>query len=212
MQAQDNISEGLRSLVGGRAGAGVGLQPRRRRGQTGPLHVRVGSRVRQAEEVRDHAKVWRRFLLRKGRGRLRHQWLLRVHARAVHQSLAQPLTITRSSGKRINSNGRTSAERSREAPTQRPLAPRHFATPCSRVGRGWASLPNPTLGTTGCTPPPARLRLWPSAPTGSACPWSPTASVERRWPPGGAVTLPYLTRARLSRCLIWWRTWTAGTV
>ena len=28
------------------------------------------------------------------------------------------------------------------------------------------------------TLPPARLRLWPSAPTGSACPWSPTASVE----------------------------------
>ena len=49
----------------GRAGAGVGLQPRRRRGQAGPLHVRAGSRVRQAEEVRDHAQVWRRFLLRK---------------------------------------------------------------------------------------------------------------------------------------------------
>ena len=58
------------------------------------------------------------------------------------------------------------------------------------VFKGWkglgASLPNPTLGTTGCTPPPARLRLWPSAPTGSACPWSPTASVERCWLPGAS--------------------------
>ena len=57
-------------------------------------------------------------------------------------SLARPFTKTWSSGTRINSNGRTSAERSWEAPTQRPLAPRPFATPCSRVGRGWASLPN----------------------------------------------------------------------
>ena len=82
-------------------------------------------------------------------------------------SLARPLLLPG-----INSNGRTSAERSWEAPTQRPRAPRP-------VFKGWASLPNPTLGTTECTPPPARLRLSPSAPTGSACPWSPTASVER---------------------------------
>ena len=61
----------------GCAGAGVGLQPRRRRGQAGPLHVRAGSRVGQAEEGRDHAQVWRRFLLRKGQGCLRHERLLR---------------------------------------------------------------------------------------------------------------------------------------
>ena len=65
------------------AGAGVGLQPLRRPGQAGLLHVRVWSRVRKAEEVRGHAQGWRRFQLRKSRGRLRHQWLLRVHARAV---------------------------------------------------------------------------------------------------------------------------------
>ena len=57
-----------------------------------------------------------------------------------------------------------------------------------------------TLGTTECTPPLARLRLWPSAPTGSASLWGLTASVERCWLLGSlwprsrrsAMTPPYL--------------------
>ena len=69
-----------------------------------------------------------------------------------------------------NSMVRTSAERSHEAPTRRSFVPRPFdKSSCSWVGRGWASLPNSTLGTTWGTPPLARLRLWPSAPIGSAC-------------------------------------------
>ena len=62
------ISEGLRSLVKGRAGAGVGLQPRRRRGQAGSLHE-LGAEYDKLKKLRGHAQVWRRFLLQKSRGR-----------------------------------------------------------------------------------------------------------------------------------------------
>ena len=45
------------------------------------------------------------------RGRLRHQWFLRVYARTVHQAWHGHLLVSRSRATRINSDGRTSAER-----------------------------------------------------------------------------------------------------
>ena len=119
------ISEGLLSLVEGRAGAGAGLQLRRRRGQAAPLHVRAGSRVRQAEEVRDHAQMWRLFLLRKGSWTSSSSKASTRACASSSPSLARAPTVTRSSGTRISSNGRTS----------RKFFKRHRRLPC-KLGPG----------------------------------------------------------------------------
>ena len=59
----------------------------------------------------------------------------------IREQFTEPDTATcyqQSEWNADNFIGKTSAERSWEAPTRRPLVPRPFDTSCSWVGRGWA--------------------------------------------------------------------------